>query len=142
MQRNLVKPALPGDQLLKAGVRPERKKVYELANGQPVEHEIGFARVSFMGEETVVQMIFGPPGVEPILGVVALENVGIVVDPVTQTLKRLHASPLKQAARGMVQINVARPPRGGVATKAEKPGGCSLTGCGRAGMLNGLLEAF
>jgi clan AA aspartic protease len=85
----------PRDRLRAAGVRPERKKVYELANGQPVEYEVGFARLAFLGEETVVQVIFGPPGVEPILGVVALENVGVTVDPTTRTLRRLHASPLK-----------------------------------------------
>ena len=85
----------PCDKLTDAGVKSERKKVYELANGEPVEYEIGFARVSFMGEETVAQVIFGPPGVQPLLGVVALENVGIVVDPVSQQLKRLHASLLK-----------------------------------------------
>lgn len=83
------------DVLANAGIVPERKKVYELANGEPVEYEIGFARVSFLGETTVAQIIFGPEDVEPILGVVALENVGIVVDPVSRTLKRLHASPLK-----------------------------------------------
>ena len=86
---------VPEDKLREAQVARERKKVYELANGEPVEYDIGFARVSFMGEETVVQVIFAPAGVEPILGVVALENVGIVVDPVSQGLKRLHASPLK-----------------------------------------------
>jgi clan AA aspartic protease len=87
---------VPEDKLEAAQVLRERKKVYELANGEPAEYEIGFARVSFMGEETVVQVIFGPAGAEPILGVVALENVGIVVDPVSQRLKRLHASPLKK----------------------------------------------
>ena len=85
----------PRDRLRAAGVRPERRKVYEPANGQPVEYEVGFARLAFLGEETVVQVIFGPPGVEPILGVVALENVGVTVDPTTRTLRRLHASPLK-----------------------------------------------
>jgi clan AA aspartic protease len=86
---------VPRDALLAAGVKVERKKVYELANGQPVEYEVGFARVAFMGEETVAQVIFGPQQAEPILGVVALENTGIVVDPVTNTLKRLPALPLK-----------------------------------------------
>ena len=86
---------VPREALLAAGVGVERKKVYELANGEPVEYEVGFARVSFMGEETVAQVIFGPPNVEPILGVVALENTGIVVDPVSNTLKRLPAIPLK-----------------------------------------------
>ena len=48
-----------------------------------------------MGEETVAQVIFAPEGTEPLLGVVALENVGIMVAPVTPTLKRLPAKPLK-----------------------------------------------
>ncbi len=86
---------VPRDALIAAGVMVERKRVYELANGEPVEYEVGFARVAFMGEETVAQVIFGPPQAEPILGVVALENTGIVVDPVTNTLKRLPALPLK-----------------------------------------------
>jgi hypothetical protein len=33
--------------------------------------------------------------VEPVLGVTALESVGIVLDPATRTLKRLPAVPLK-----------------------------------------------
>ena len=85
----------PSEKLLAAGVSAEGKAVYELANGQPVEYEYGFARVAFFGCETVAQVIFGPPDTEPILGVVALENTGGVVDPVTRTLKRLPAKPLK-----------------------------------------------
>jgi clan AA aspartic protease len=85
----------PSDRLIKAGIRPEGKLVYELANGQPVEYEYGFARVAFLGAETVTQVIFGPPETEPILGVVALENTGVTVDPVTRALRRMHARPLK-----------------------------------------------
>jgi predicted aspartyl protease len=84
-----------GDELAKAGIQVEGKAVYELANVEPVEYEHGFARITFLGDETVAKIIFGPPGVEPILGVVALESTGIVVDPITQNLKRLHALPLK-----------------------------------------------
>ncbi len=85
----------PRDRLLAAGIKPERKAVHELADGSPIELEYGFARIAFVGEETVAQIIFGEPGAEPILGAVALENVGVVVDPVSKTLKRLHAKPLK-----------------------------------------------
>ena len=85
----------PRDKLALAGIQPEGKKVYELADGKPVELEYGFARVSFLGNETVAQIIFGPEGMEPLLGVVALENTGLVVDPVSQSLKRLPAVPLK-----------------------------------------------
>ena len=85
----------PRERLIEAGIRPEGKAVNELANGQPVEYEYGFARISFIGEQTVAQVIFGPAETEPILGAVALENVGVAVDPVSKTLRRLHAKPLK-----------------------------------------------
>jgi len=85
----------PEDALGKAGILSEGKKVYELANGTLVEMNYGFARIEFMGSETVVQISFGPKGSEPILGVVALENTGIVVDPTNKSLKRLSAIPLK-----------------------------------------------
>lgn len=85
----------PADMLRAAGVQPEGKSVYELPNGEPVEYEYGFARIAFLGEETVTPVIFGPPEAEPILGAIALESVGVIVDPVTRTLRRLHAKPLK-----------------------------------------------
>jgi len=85
----------PASELKKAGIKVEGKEVYELANGQPVEYQYGFARISFMGAETVSQIIFGPDDVEPILGVVALENVGIAVDPVSRSLKKTTAKSLK-----------------------------------------------
>lgn len=85
----------PASELTKAGIQIEGKDVYELANGQPVEYRYGFARISFMGSETVAQIIFGPEDAEPILGVVALENVGISVDPVSRELKKMPAKSLK-----------------------------------------------
>jgi len=85
----------PALRLKEAGIRIEGKDVYELANGEIVEYSYGFARVSFMGAETVTQVIFGPEDCEPLLGVVALENTGIGVDPTTRSLKRMSAKPLK-----------------------------------------------
>jgi len=84
-----------GSKLKKAGVKPEGTAVYESANGSPVEYEYGFARVSFMGAETVTQVIFGPENAEPILGVVALENTGIGIDPRTKRLLKMTAKALK-----------------------------------------------
>ena len=81
--------------LAEVGIEVEGRDVYELANGKIVEYPYGFARVTFMGAETVTQVIFGPDDCEPILGVVALENTGIGVDPITRTLKRMAAKPLK-----------------------------------------------
>jgi predicted aspartyl protease len=86
---------VPGDQLLRAGVQPERKSVYELANGESVEYDVGFARFAFLDVETVAPVAFGPPDTEPLLGVVALESAGFIVDPGSQTIRRLRAKPLK-----------------------------------------------
>ncbi len=68
-----------------------------MADGSVQEYRFGLAQIEFMGEVTAGRVIFGPEGVEPILGVTALESVGMVVDPANQSLKRLPAVPLKQS---------------------------------------------
>jgi predicted aspartyl protease len=66
-----------------------------LADGSVREYPFGLAQIEFMGETTAGRVIFGEPGSEPLLGVTALESVGIIVDPANKTLKRLPAIPLK-----------------------------------------------
>ena len=83
------------DELEKLGVKPEGKMSYELADGTVKEYPFGLVRMEFMGETTAGRVVFAIPGAEPILGVTALESVGIMVDPVNKTLKRLPAIPLK-----------------------------------------------
>ena len=86
---------VPGSALEKAGIRPSGKMVYELADGTIREYPFGLAVIQFMGEKTAGRVIFGPDDAEPILGVTALESVGILVDLANKTLKRLPAIPLK-----------------------------------------------
>jgi len=86
---------VPGAELRRIGVKPVGKMAYELANGSLEEYEFGLAEISFMGEVTAGRVIFGPDKSEPLLGVTALESVGIVIDPANRTLKRLPAIPLK-----------------------------------------------
>jgi len=94
----------PAGDLDKAGIVRRGKMVYEPANGQTVEYDFGLVEIEFMGELTSGRVIFGPDNTEPILGVTALESVGIVVDPNRQTLKRMPAIPLKKTA----EINYRR----------------------------------
>jgi clan AA aspartic protease len=82
-------------ELKKIGVREVGRTAYELANGRVEEYSFGLVEIAFMGEITAGRVIFGPDGVEPILGVTALESVGITIDPASRTLKRLPAIPLK-----------------------------------------------
>jgi clan AA aspartic protease len=88
----------PASELKKIGIQPAGKRVYELANGELVEYEHANAEMKFMDEVIATRIIFGPDGVEPILGVVALESAGFIVDPTTQTLKKLSAVSLKRVA--------------------------------------------
>ena len=89
----------PGPKLKAIGIRPVGKTIYELADGTPREYEFGLAVIEFMGDVTAGRVIFGPAGVEPILGVTALESTGVVPIPKTQTLKRLPAIPLKSLSQ-------------------------------------------
>lgn len=85
----------PRDEMEKLGIQPKGKMSYELADGTVREYPFGLVQIEFMGETTAGRIIFGEPGSEPLLGVTALESVGIMVDPANKTLKRLPAIPLK-----------------------------------------------
>ena len=86
---------VPAAALRRAGIEPVGKMAYEPADGVRREYSVGLARIEFMGEITAGRAIFGPDDAEPILGVTALESVGITIDPASQTLKRLPAISLK-----------------------------------------------
>lgn len=89
----------PASALKKLGIQPVGKDLYELASGERVEFEYGSAELEFMGEQHVpIRIIFGPDGSAPILGVVALEVAGYIVDPKNQAIRKLEARPLKRVA--------------------------------------------
>ena len=85
----------PAKELKRVGITPRGRMTYELADGQTVRYDFGLAENEFMGEITAGRVIFGPDDAPPILGVTALESVGILVDPANRTLKRMPAIPLK-----------------------------------------------
>lgn len=85
----------PASALRRAGIKPKGKMAYERASGKTTTYPFGLVVIEFMGEITAGRVVFGPEQCEPLLGVTALESVGIDVDPVRQTLKRLPAVPLK-----------------------------------------------
>ena len=109
---------VPRQHLEAIGIMPQGKRLYELADGKSVRFDIAAARVEFMGEIVGATIIFGDDDTEPLLGVTALESVGIEVDPSNQTLKRLPAVRLK-GLRGQRPSNP----------------GCCGRGRGRAGGL-------
>jgi clan AA aspartic protease len=90
-----VDSLVPGKFLRKIGLAPKSERIYELADGSKVKMKITTGELEFMGEIVGSTILFGADDAEPILGVTALESVGIEVDPRSQQLKRLPAARLK-----------------------------------------------
>jgi len=88
----------PASELKRIGIKPRGSRSYELANGEFVEFQFGAAEISFLGEMTVTEILFGPDNTGPILGCLALESAGYLVDPKNQRIKKLEALPLKAVA--------------------------------------------
>jgi clan AA aspartic protease len=86
---------VPGTHLREIGLEPEGKRRYEFPDGAEKKMDIAVARIEFMGDFVGATVIYGDDNAEPILGVTALESVGIEVNPRTQQLKRLPAVRLK-----------------------------------------------
>ena len=86
---------VPRHHLESIGIVPGGQRVYGLADGREIKMDIAAAQVEFMGEFVGGTIVFGEEGAEPLLGVTALESVGIEVDPHDQTLHRLPSTRLR-----------------------------------------------
>ena len=89
---------VPRTHLEAIGLEPRGQRVDELADGSELVLDVTVAEIEFMGEVVGGTVIMGADGAEPLLGVTALESVGIEVDPLNQRLKRLPAVRLKGLA--------------------------------------------
>ena len=89
---------VPRQHLEAIGLEPRGQRAYELADGSELVLNVTVAEIEFMGEIVGGTIIMGADDAEPLLGVTALESVGIEVDPLNQRLKRLPAVRLKRLA--------------------------------------------
>jgi hypothetical protein len=85
----------PADELDRIGIVPINESAHGIDGPATQEYRFGLASIEFLGHVTGGRVLFGPEGSEPVLGFTALESVGIAVDPVNGTLRRLPAIPLK-----------------------------------------------
>lgn len=95
---------VPRQHLEAIGLKPKGQRVYELADGSEVRMDITIGQIEFMGDIVGGTIIFGDADAEPILGLTALESVGIEVDPQNQRLKRMPATRLKSMRRKISPI--------------------------------------
>lgn len=68
------------------GLKPVEKRRFRAFGGE-VEREIGIAEIELMGRRGGITLIFGEKDDAAILGVTALEALGLEVDPIRNALK-------------------------------------------------------
>ena len=90
-----VDSLVPRKHLESIGLKTKGQRIYELADGREIKMDITTADIEFMGDIVGGTIIYGEDDTEPILGVTALESVGIIVDPQNQRLKRMPSTRLK-----------------------------------------------
>ena len=79
---------VPGPHLEGIGLKPKGRRLYELADGTEMAMDTTTADIEIMGEVVGNTVVYGEPGVEPLLGVTVLESAGIAIDPRGQALKK------------------------------------------------------
>ena len=80
---------VPRQHLESIGLVPESQRSYSLADGSEIRMDITAARIEFMGDFVGGTIVFGEEDSEPLLGVTALESMGVEVDPHNETLHKL-----------------------------------------------------
>ena len=91
---------VPRQHLEGIGLAPEAQRTYLLADGSEVRMDVAVARIELLGEIVGGTLLFGAADAEPLLGVTALESLGIEVDPLNRQLKKLPTVRLKGQSPG------------------------------------------
>ena len=68
-------------------LKPKKTASFTLADGTTIERKVSECHIALAGEEGHTPVILGEPGDEPLLGVITLENLGLVLDPFKRTLQ-------------------------------------------------------
>ena len=93
----------PASLLRRLGITPDQTAEFELAGGEIVEYETGWAGFAAVGRAGRARIIFGPED-EYILGATALEDLALMVDPVNYRLV-----PTRMLLKGGIRTNGSRP---------------------------------
>jgi clan AA aspartic protease len=78
---------LPDDVWRELELKPEETLDFILADGTKIERRASECKIRLNGKERHTPVILGEPGDEPLLGVITLENLGLVLDPFKRTLQ-------------------------------------------------------
>lgn len=80
---------LPYEVWCELGLTPRRTDVFRIADGTRIARAVSGCRIALpQGEAGDSPVILGEPGDVPLLGLVTLEELGLVVNPRDRTLER------------------------------------------------------
>lgn len=87
----------PGSLLRRLGVRADAQVRTRLADGRVVRRSVGEVKMKLNGESVTTRILFGRSRDATVLGLVALESLGLTVDPTKRRL--VHSEFLMLIAR-------------------------------------------
>lgn len=76
---------IPASLLKRIGIEPEKRRTYELPNGQLEDYDVGVAELSFLAERIATQILFVFDDTQPLLGRLSLAGAGISIEPKPKT---------------------------------------------------------
>lgn len=79
----------PAKVLESLGVKPRELRVFTLANGEQISRKMGEAYFELGGKGATSKVIFGEEGDHNLLGVLTLEALEVVLDPMKRELRPL-----------------------------------------------------
>jgi predicted aspartyl protease len=80
---------LPVEVWRRIGLEPERTQGFTLADGTHIERSMSECRLTLPQGAMHTPVILGEPGDEALLGVVTLELLGLMLNPLTRQLERM-----------------------------------------------------
>jgi predicted aspartyl protease len=85
---------IPRKLLEAADIKPEKRQIFQMANGQWVYRDVGYAIVRVSDRETTDEIVFAEPGDYVLLGARALEGLLLWVDAKNKKLIEIEAHPV------------------------------------------------
>ena len=82
---------IKSDKLRELGIKPMSRRRFRTIENRIIEREIGEAVIECLGERATCIIVFAEEDDVEVLGVTALENLALEVDPVTRQLKKAEA---------------------------------------------------
>ena len=80
---------VPSKDLKKLGIIPHSEEEFDLADGEVIKRKVGDAYFEYRGKKGSAPIVFGEEGDSKLLGILTLEALGFILDPLKREIKPL-----------------------------------------------------